>query len=164
MCPNLHLRNNPFKRQVCVLIAGLVSSWTGLAHATDSAAAAAAVAKLLALPAPASEAAAATPTKPAVTVLRGETLDRVIRRTLPAQPFKDEFLRKAFVQLNPGVLDNRSSRPLPAGTTLNVPTAQDLLAMLGQQYPALFKTRANETSEEAPASSTGTKRRWVQYP
>jgi hypothetical protein len=122
------------------------------------------VAKLLALPAPASEAVPTTPTRPAVAVLRGETLDRVIRRTLPGQPFKDEFLRKAFVQLNPGTLDNRPTRILPAGTRLNVPTPHDLLALLGQEYPVLYKAQANAAPEDAPVASSGSKRRWVQYP
>lgn len=148
------------------LILGLAASCMGLAQATESAAAAAAVAKLLALPVPANESAAAPEktTKPAVTVLRGETLDRVIRRTMPGQPFKEEFLRKAFVQLNPGTLDTRTTRILPAGITLNMPTPQDLMAMLNQEYPALFKARTTEVAEEAAASPPTPKRRWVQFP
>lgn len=162
-----HLCITPVKPHLGALIVGLAASWSGLVHATDSSAAAAAVAKLLALPAPGSETSLAAPDqtrRPVVTVLRGETLDRVIRRTLPGQPFKDEFVRKAFVQLNPGSLDNRSTRVLPAGSTLQVPTPQDLMGMLSQQYPALLKTRPGESGEEAAVANSAPKRRWVQYP
>lgn len=158
---------HPLRQHAAHLIVGLAASWTGLAHATDSSAAAAAVAKLLALPVQSSETATATPDaaqRPVVTVLRGENLDRVVRRTLPGLPLKDEFLRKAFVQLNPGTLDNRSTRILPAGTRLYAPTAQDLLTLLGQQYPALFNARMGETREETTAASPPAKRRWVQFP
>jgi Tfp pilus assembly protein FimV len=165
MRPCIQRPISQLKPSVGALILGVAASWTGLTHATESSAAAAAVAKLLALPVPGSEAATAAPDKSgraAVTVLRGETLDRVIRRTLPGQPFKDEFLRKAFVQLNPGLLDNRTARVLPAGSTLTVPSPQDLLAMLSQQYPTLFKARPSEAADEAVAPAP--KRRWVQFP
>lgn len=154
----------PWPALTLTLTLAMASSWSGGASATESSAAAAAVAKLLALPTANNEASPPASARPAVTVLRGETLDRVIRRTLPGQPFKDEFLRKAFIQLNPGTLDNRPTRILPAGTTLNVPSAHDLLALLAQQYPALYKARASEATEDAPVASSGNKRRWVQYP
>ncbi len=144
-------------------IALCVTGFAGHAHATDSSAAAAAVAKLLALPLPGSEPAAATdgPKRATVTSLRGENVDRIIRRTVHDQPFKDEFVRKAFVQLNPSVLGNNPARVLPAGTALTVPTAQDLHALLSEQHPALGK---GSTEQETTPSALQPKRRWVQFP
>ncbi len=151
--------------QLCcaVWLTGSLVSFSGLAHATDSAAAAAAVAKLLALPLPGSETPAApdTPKRATVTALRGENVDRIIRRTLRDQPFKDEFVRKAFVQLNASVLGNNPMRVLPAGTALNMPTAQDLQTLLSEQYPTLSKVAAEH---ETASSSPQPKRRWVQFP
>jgi Tfp pilus assembly protein FimV len=148
----------------CTLwIALCVTGFAGHANATDSSAAAAAVAKLLALPLPGSEPAAATdgPKRATVTALRGENVDRIIRRTVRDQPFKDEFVRKAFVQLNPSVLGNNPVRVLNAGTALTVPTAQDLQALLSEQYPALGK---GSTEQETTPSALQPKRRWVQFP
>jgi Tfp pilus assembly protein FimV len=134
-----------------------------LAQATDSSAAAAAVAKLLALPLPGGETAAIqdAPKRATVTALRGENVDRIIRRTLRDQPFKDEFVRKAFVQLNPSVLGSNTLRVLPAGTVLNMPSTQDLQALFTEQYPAMGKGPAEQ--EGAPPT-TQPKRRWVQFP
>ena len=89
------------------------------AEASESAAATAAIAKLLSLPAPGSEAAAASPDgakRAVVQSLRGENLDRIARRALPKHPFKDEWVRQAFVQLNPEALAKNPMRVLPTGT------------------------------------------------
>lgn len=144
----------------------LLTCWTGAAHATDSAAAAAAVARLLALPTPGHETAVATHHSvqhAKVTTLRGENLDRVIRRSLPNLPFKDDFLRKAFVQLNPDVLGKNQARAMPTGTVLVVPSPQDLAALLSEHYPALGHTSAT-VQEDGSGATSPSKRRWVQYP
>ena len=98
-----------------------------------------------------------------MTTLRGENLDRVIRRILPNLPFKDEFVRKAFVQLNPQALSKNTARALPAGTTLFVPSPQDLATLLSEHYPALGKAPA-DTHGDMPHSVSAAKRRWVQFP
>jgi len=163
MCLRQTIKTRLFPLGCAIWLTGTLVSFSGLAQATDSSAAAAAVAKLLALPLPGSEPAAATDTskRATVTSLRGENVDRIIRRTLRDQPFKDEFVRKAFVQLNPSVLGNNTLRVLPAGTALNMPTAQDLQALLSEQYPALGKGPAEQ---EAAPSTPQPKRRWVQFP
>lgn len=159
-----HSRSRWLTLATAALILGPGLGFASLAQATDSAAAAAAVAKLLALPLPGSEAAAPASDaakRATVTTLRGENLDRVMRRALPQQPFKDDFVRKAFVQLNADTLGKNPTRVLPAGTALNVPSPQDLMALLSEHYPALGKATAAPL-EEAPALAP--KRRWVQFP
>ena len=154
------------RRAATGLVLGLGLGLASLAQATDSSAAAAAVAKLLALPLPGS-----TSTAPAadaakrtmVTTLKGENLDRVIRRVLPQQPFKDDFVRMAFALLNPDTLGKNPTRVLPAGTALHVPSPQDLAALLAAQYPALVHATA-AMHDEAPAAPAANKRRWVQFP
>lgn len=164
------MRHSPLLRtrllQACLLAWPL--SLMAPAQATDSAAASAAIARLLAQPLPGSDAQTqAHPpesgTKNTIKVLRGENLDRVIRRAWPNQPFKDEFVRKAFVQLNADALGKNPARVLPAGTVLNVPGPQDLMTQLADQYPALAKStaHAHDDTASAPASP---KRRWVQFP
>ena len=157
-------RSHWLQLAIATLILGQGVVSPGLAQATDSAAAAAAVAKLLARPLPGGDApspASESAKRATVTTLRGENLDRVIRRTLPQQPFKDDFVRKAFVQLNADALGKNPTRVLPAGTALNVPSPQDLMALLSEHYPALAKATATD-SEDAPVASP--KRRWVQFP
>jgi hypothetical protein len=159
-----HSRSHTLKQVATALILGHSLGLTGLAHATDSAAAAAAVARLLALPLPGSESAAPaadTAKRATANTLRGENLDRVIRRVMPQQPFKDDFVRKAFVRLNPDILGKNPTRMLPAGTALQVPNPQDMAALLSEHYPVLDKTAA---SEDTTTSATSAKRRWVQFP
>lgn len=157
-----------FQAGCAVLLLGLSLGLTGQARATESSAAAAAVAKLLAQPLPGSEASGQTTetlSRPSVRVLRGETLDRVIRRTLPDQPFKDDFVRKAFLQLNASTLGKNPPRVLPAGTVLAVPTPQDLLTRLHEQSPAWANVQALQGPENAAQAAPATaKRRWVQFP
>lgn len=163
----LEISSRVLKRATPGLVLGLGMGLTGLAHATDSAAAAAAVARLLAQPLPGSTppapAAADAAKRPMVTTLKGENLDRVIRRVLPQLPFKDDFVRMAFTLLNPDTLGKNPTRVLPAGTALQVPTPQDLAALLVAQYPALG-TASAAVHDDAPASPAVAKRRWVQFP
>lgn len=100
-----------------------------------------------------------------VTVQRGETLDRVIRRALPNLPLHPDFLRKAFVSLNPQAFPTGSVHLMRAGSTLRVPSMVDLRQMMLQQNPeaaALFNAQA----DTAVSGSHGSidKRRWVRFP
>lgn len=167
MRPSHPHKTSAVQRMGMGLLMTLASSLVLTVHATESSAAAAAIAKLLAQPVAGSEAsaAAAEPAKKAsITVLRGESLDRVIRRAMPQQPFKDEFVRKAFVQSNPGTLGKTpATRALPAGTVLTVPTPEDMMALFSEHYPALAKARSMQ-HDEAADTPVAPKRRWVQFP
>ena len=60
-------------------------------------------------------------------VVSGDTLDKVIRKTMPDSPLRVEILRNAFVQQNPQAFTKAPPRALMAGAVLNVPNHDDLL-------------------------------------
>ena len=156
------------------LCAGL---WVGLAvslsaSATDTSAAAAAALKVLTTPAPAPEAASpagADAGSRAVYVVKGsQTLDVAIQRALPNLPLKESFLRQVFASLNPKALSSGATNVvLRSGTSLQVPTMEDLRYFMAQASPELMgragrKGASMESSEEdAPGDL---KKRWPRFP
>ena len=70
-------------------------------------------------------------TSPAVRstyqVVSGDTLDKVIRKTMPDSPLRADILRNAFVQQNPQAFTKSPPRALMVGVVLNVPNHDDLL-------------------------------------
>ena len=60
-------------------------------------------------------------------VMSGDTLDKVIRKTMPDSPLRVEVLRNAFVQQNPQAFTKSPPRALMAGVVLNVPNHDELL-------------------------------------
>lgn len=100
-----------------------------------------------------------------ITVMRGETLDRAVRRALPGMPLHPDFLRQAFVSLNPQVFPKGAAHAMRAGTTLQVPTTDELRSMLMSQHPetvALFQVV--EATPSAEQTSQQSKRHWVRFP
>lgn len=101
-----------------------------------------------------------------VTVQRGETLDRLIRRTLPEVPLHPDFLRKAFVSLNPQVFPSGSPNRMLAGASVQVPSMAALRQMMLSQHPssaALLQggdARANHAGSVDPSDQ----RSWVRFP
>lgn len=101
-----------------------------------------------------------------VTVQRGETLDRLIRRTLPDVPLHPDFLRKAFVSLNPQVFPSGSPNQMRAGATVQVPSMAALRQMMLSQHPgsaALLQGGAGPAGH-AGAIDPSDQRRWVRFP
>jgi len=101
-----------------------------------------------------------------VTVQRGETLDRVIRRTLPDVPLHPDFLRKAFVSLNPQVFPSGSPHQMRSGVQLKVPSMSALRQMMLSQHPGampLFQA-AEPQAEQKTAPDPNDQRRWVRFP
>lgn len=101
-----------------------------------------------------------------VTVQRGETLDRVIRRALPDVPLHPDVLRKAFVSLNPQVFPSGSPHQMRSGAQLKVPSMPALRQMVLSQHPgaaALFHG-AEEQAPQKAAPDPNDQRRWVRYP
>ncbi|WP_300554770.1 hypothetical protein [Limnohabitans sp. Rim8] len=100
-----------------------------------------------------------------ITVMRGETLDRAVRRALPGLPLHPDFLRQAFVSVNPQVFPKGAAHAMRTGTTLQVPTTDELRSMLMSQHPEtvpLFQVvEATPSAEQAPQQS---KRHWVRFP
>jgi len=100
-----------------------------------------------------------------IIVMRGETLDRAVRRALPGLPLHPDFLRQAFVSVNPQVFPKGAAHAMRTGTTLQVPTADDLRFMLMSQYPetvGLFQLV--EATPSAEKDSQQAKRHWVRFP
>lgn len=95
-----------------------------------------------------------------VVVRPGETLDRVIQRTMRDSPFRVEILRDAFVRLNRSAFPRGTPHWVLAGSVLHVPTPADLMA---QVDPRWWPVPAQ--AEGAQAMSPPTDRRnWVRYP
>lgn len=103
-----------------------------------------------------------------VTVQRGETLDRVIRRALPDVPLHPDFLRKAFISLNPQVFPSGASHQMRTGTTLQVPSMAALRQMLLAQHPASVALLTSVESQGAERSGnpqdSKEPKRWVRFP
>ena len=101
-----------------------------------------------------------------VTVQRGETLDRLIRRTLPDVPLHPDFLRKAFVSLNPQVFPSGSPNRMLAGASLQVPSMAALRQMMLSQHPgsASLLQGGNGPAGHAGAIDPSDQRRWVRFP
>jgi Tfp pilus assembly protein FimV len=102
-----------------------------------------------------------------VTVQRGETLDRLIRRTLPDVPLHPDFLRKAFVQLNPQVFPSGSPNRMQSGATLQVPSMAALRQMMLSQHPAsaaLLNGGNGPGGDGSVHPHDQEQRRWVRFP
>ena len=95
-------------------------------------------------------------------VMSGDTLDKVIRKTMPDSPLRVEVLRNAFVQQNPQAFTKSPPRALMAGVVLNVPNHDELL-------------RSHMTSGRASGSGGAyrgggyssadlERKNWVRYP
>lgn len=98
-----------------------------------------------------------------ITVQRGETLDRVIRRALPNLPLHPDFLRTAFVSLNPEAFPTRSPHLLRSGSTLQVPSMASLRQMMVQQNPSTAAWFEPVSAASRPGTSDE-KRGWVRFP
>jgi pilus assembly protein FimV len=93
------------------------------------------------------------------TVLRGESLDKIIQKTMADSPLRVELLRKAFIQLNPQAFPGGQASRLRAGQLLQVPDALQLLRVVAT--PLLEVTEASRVA--APVSAQE-QRRWVRFP
>ena len=101
-----------------------------------------------------------------VTVQRGEALDRLIRRALPDVPLHPDFLRKAFVSLNPQAFPSGSPHQMRSGVQLKVPSMPALREMVLSQHPgaAALLHGADKQAEQKLAHDPNDQRRWVRFP
>ncbi len=121
-----------------------------------------------------------------------ESLDSVIRKTMPDSPFSMEVMRAAFLRANPQLLAGVKSVPLKSGTMLRLPGAEDLRQVvigdapqkkavdLHTAAPVVAPTMSAGTTElnlplavprqpvdmpvPAVEAAADDKRRWVRYP
>jgi len=118
------------------------------------------------LPAHAADAAQAVPAAQptalpdgALLVKKGDTLERIISRRLASMPFKQDVLRKALVDKNPGAFTDANKRKLKVGAILQLPTLEDFHHLLAQPAPAVsmpmgtpnFPQPGPPPSQEQPA-------------
>ena len=96
------------------------------------------------------------PARQRTTVLRGETLDAAIRRTMGDMPFKESFLRGVFLEINAGAVQPGTMR-LIAGAQLQVPHLEDLRSHLQR----VLGPQSTDSAQTAPAFE---KRHWVRFP
>lgn len=114
---------------------------------------------------PASAMALSTGARSTVQVSRTETLESVIRRSMPELPLKDTVVRQAFMQLNPQAFPVRNVTVIRAGTVLQVPNADDLRAVAMRESPSAVSLFLGNSFTQAPREVTPEeKRQWVRYP
>lgn len=101
-----------------------------------------------------------------VQVSRTETLESVIRRSVPQLPLKDSVVRQAFIQLNPQAFPVRNVTVIRAGTVLRVPNTDDLRTVAIRESPSAASLfLGNSLPQEAPLEETREeKRQWVRFP
>ena len=92
-------------------------------------------------------------------VQRGETLDKIIQKTMADSPLRVELLRQAFIQLNPQAFPGGQASRMRADQLLQVPDAMQMLRSL-----AMPLMNANEGPQVAPPVSAQEQRRWVRFP
>ena len=95
----------------------------------------------------------------------GDTLDKVIRKTMPDSPLRMEILRNAFVQQNPQAFTKAPPRALMAGAVLNVPNHDDLL----RSYAVPGHSPGNSGIHRGGGYSTADinmneRKNWVRFP
>jgi hypothetical protein len=105
-----------------------------------------------------------------VYVVKGsQTLDVAIQRALPNLPLKDAFLRQVFASLNPKALPSGATNVvLRSGTSLQVPTMDDLRFHLAQASPELMGLSGRKTASFDSAgdddAAPDLKKRWPRFP
>ena len=109
--------------------------------------------------------AASPPTRSTYTVESGDTLDKVIRKTMPDSPLRLDILRNAFVQQNPQAFTKAPPRALMAGAVLNVPSHDDLL----RSYMVPGQAMGNSGMHRGGGYSTADmnmneRKNWVRFP
>ena len=91
----------------------------------------------------------------------GDTLDRVIRKTMADSPLKDELLRQAFIAANPKAFAAGRKSRLRVGTELKLPETNALLRDI--LLPLLSPTEVGSYFPPPPTTAEE-RRRWVRYP
>lgn len=101
--------------------------------------------------------AAASPT-PTLVVLtqKGDTVDKIVARTLGHLPLRTDVLRKALIQRNPEVFPKGKVGRIPVGSTIYLPSHEDFrVAALGQQAKPITQVADTQVDE---------RRGWIRFP
>ncbi len=95
-------------------------------------------------------------------VAPGESLDRVIQKTMADSPLKPEAMRQAFIQLNPQAFPDGRMARLKTGTVLQVPDSAQLLRSV--LLPVLEGAEAAAVVRSGTPQAADERRRWVRFP
>ena len=106
------------------------------------------------------------PVRPAVVAsgltykaLRGESLDKVIQKTMADSPLRIELLRNAFIELNPQAFPGGQASRMRSTEPLNVPDSVQLLRAV-----AMPLMETEDAARAAAPASAEQQRRWVRFP
>lgn len=142
----LALPDGPHRRRLLqALVLAAATSWVlglpGRAQAAE--------------PAPADKSAQESPRS--YVVAPGDTLDRIVQKTMGASPLRIELLREALAAANPQAISSVRNPRLKAGMVLQLP---DHEALLRQTIAPLLP------ADSAAHSQGGgdARKRWVRYP
>lgn len=92
-------------------------------------------------------------------VMPGDTLDKVVQKTMAGSPLKNEFLREALIAANPRTIAAGRNPRLTPGTVLQLPDHEEVLRkVLTPLLPP-----AETVLADSPAAGE-TRRRWVRFP
>ena len=117
---------------------------------------------LLAMPVLAS---ANSPAPKTYQVVSGDTLDQVIRKTMPNSPLRTDILRNAFIQQNPQAFTKSPPRALMTGVVLNIPNHDDLLRSHMVPGNAPGNSGAHRGGGYSTADMNMNERKnWVRFP
>jgi len=117
------------------------------------------------LAAPALVLAAGPAARSTYTVEAGDTLDKVIRKTMPDSPLRSDILRNAFVQQNPQAFTKSPPRSLMAGAVLNVPSHDDLLRTYMVPGQSMGSSGIHRGGGYSTADMNMSERKnWVRFP
>ena len=115
----------------------------------------------LVLQAKAAEPAGKLTTEPArnYVVAPGDTLDRIIQKTMGQSPLKIELLREALAAANPQAIASVRSPRLKAGAVLHLPDHEALLRAAVLPLLPSVGMASHPTPNDAD-----NRKRWVRYP
>jgi len=119
----------------------------------------------LVLAAPALALAASPSVHNTYKVEAGDTLDKVIKKTMPDSPLRVDILRNAFVQQNPQAFTKSPPRALVAGAVLNVPSHDDLLRVHMVPGQSIGSNSVQRGGSYSTADMNMNERKnWVRFP
>lgn len=115
----------------------------------------------MSLQAQAADPAAKLATDPArsYVVAPGDTLDRIIQKTMGQSPLKIELLREALAAANPQAIASVRNPRLKAGAVLQLPDHEALLRATVQPLLPSVGMASHPTPNDAD-----NRKRWVRYP
>jgi Tfp pilus assembly protein FimV len=99
-----------------------------------------------------------------VQVRPGETLDRILARTLGRLPVAAALVRKTVVDMNPTAFVNGSPHRLNAGATLVLPSLQDLQAVAGGGTTGTALMHSPAGGAAGHSYNADDRRNWIRFP